>query len=105
MSNPPRKVTINDTTLRDGEQSAGVAFTMAEKIGIARALDAIGVAELEVGIPVMGEEERETIQALSSLSLRAKLMVWCRMREDDLAAIHRHMFSALETALSPSPQT
>ena len=48
MTTSARKVIINDTTLRDGEQSAGVAFSQAEKIEIARRLDAIGVPELEV---------------------------------------------------------
>ncbi|WP_234267277.1 homocitrate synthase [Hydrogenophaga sp. NFH-34] len=84
-----RSLTINDTTLRDGEQTAGVAFTVDEKCAIAYALAEAGVPEMEIGIPAMGDEEIGCIQAIAALRLPVALMVWGRLTEADLAAALR----------------
>jgi len=81
-----KAVVIDDTTLRDGEQSAGVAFTAEEKIMIAQALVDAGVSELEVGIPAMGDEECAVMREIAAQKLPARLIAWCRLHERDLEA-------------------
>jgi len=72
------RVNIVDTTLRDGEQTAGVVFTNNEKIQIARYLDQIGVDQIEAGIPVMGGFEKDCIKAIVALGLKSSIMAWNR---------------------------
>ena len=82
-------VIINDSTLRDGEQSPGIAFTKAEKLAIAAALEDAGIDEIEAGTPAMGGQEIEAIAAMVAQAERAEIIPWCRMtRADaDLAAL------------------
>ncbi|HDU5808080.1 TPA: homocitrate synthase, partial [Klebsiella quasipneumoniae subsp. quasipneumoniae] len=78
------RVLINDTTLRDGEQSPGVAFQASEKIAIAEALYAAGIEALEVGTPAMGEEECARIRLVRRQLPGATLMTWCRMQAGEI---------------------
>ncbi len=98
------QVIINDTTLRDGEQTAGVAFTLEERLQIAIALSAAGVSDLEVGIPAMGPREQEEIRAISALRLPANLIAWCRMLDGDLHAALACQVSQVHLSISVSEQ-
>jgi len=95
---------IQDTTLRDGEQTAGVAFTLEEKLAIARALVDMGVPELEIGIPVMGSEEQEVVRTLLALKLPARLVVWGRAHGEDIAAARRCGAPCLHLSIPVSEQ-
>lgn len=73
-----------DTTLRDGEQAAGVVFTLTEKIQIAELLHKAGVPELEIGTPAMGETELQHIRTLCKLGFNFKTLAWCRANKYDI---------------------
>jgi homocitrate synthase NifV len=95
-------IIIDDTTLRDGEQTAGVVFSLEEKKTIARMLDNIGVQELECGIPAMGREEQRSVKALVDLGLNARLITWNRALIDDIQASLDCGISAVDISLSVS---
>jgi len=77
-------IKLDDTTLRDGEQTAGVVFTNAEKVAIAKMLDEIGIDQIEAGIPVMGGDEREVIEEIAHLGLKASVLGWNRASIADI---------------------
>jgi isopropylmalate/homocitrate/citramalate synthase/4-hydroxybenzoate polyprenyltransferase len=80
------QVVISDTTLRDGEQMPGVAFSVAEKIAIAKLLDELGVPLLEVGFPAVSDQESVAIKEIVRLGLRAVVQVIARPLERDIDA-------------------
>lgn len=83
-SNSDKKVTIVDTTLRDGEQTAGVVFANEEKIVIAQMLSDLGVDQLEVGIPTMGGDEKAAIKEIVKRNLKSSIMAWNRAVVSDI---------------------
>ncbi len=77
-------ISIVDTTLRDGEQTAGVVFANHEKIALAEMLSDLGINQLEVGIPAMGGDEKEVIKSICNRNLKPSIMAWNRAVISDI---------------------
>lgn len=99
-----QEIIVDDTTLRDGEQTAGVVFSRREKLAIARMLDSIGVQEIECGIPAMGRDEQAGIKALVDLGLNARLITWNRALIPEIKASIDCGVPAVDISLSVSDQ-
>jgi 2-isopropylmalate synthase len=65
VMNMSNRITIFDTTLRDGEQSPGCSMTVPEKLRMARKLVELGVDILEAGFPIASEGDFEAVDAVS----------------------------------------
>ena len=78
------EVHIVDTTLRDGAQSPGIAFTEEERLDIAAILDNCGVQIIEAGVPAMGPAEQKTILKIKQRCSKAQIAVWNRLVINDI---------------------
>jgi len=83
----PTHIRIFDTTLRDGEQSPGASLNRAEKLEIARQLDALGVDVIEAGFPITSTGDFESVRAIASEIQRATVagLARCVPRDIDRA--------------------
>lgn len=80
----PEKITIYDTTLRDGEQTPGVCLRTAEKLKIARKLDELRIHQIEAGFPVVSSEEKRSVTTIANEGLDANILALCRTKKEDI---------------------
>jgi 2-isopropylmalate synthase len=80
------RVRIFDTTLRDGEQTPGVALSPEKKLIIAKRLDELGVDAIEAGFPVISEGEQQAIKLITKANLSAEICGLARTNKKDIDA-------------------
>jgi isopropylmalate/homocitrate/citramalate synthase/1,4-dihydroxy-2-naphthoate octaprenyltransferase len=84
----PARVVLSDTTLRDGEQMPGVAFTTADKARIAQLLDRLGIGVIEAGFPAVSAAEAAAVREVARLGLSAVTQAIARPLPADIDAAH-----------------
>lgn len=80
----PKKVLIQDITLRDGEQQAGLVFNKKDKIKIAKLLDEVGVDRIEAGMPAVSNQDKEAVRTIAHSGLHAKVFSFARCMKQDV---------------------
>ena len=78
------KISILDTTLRDGEQTPGVSLTSLEKLRIASKLDDIGIDFIEAGSAITSPGERESIKQITQQGFNAEILSFSRPLKNDI---------------------
>ncbi len=95
------RITIFDTTLRDGEQAPGCSMTLKEKVGMARRLESLGVAVIEAGFPISSDSDFAAVRAVAHDCRKAAVAALCRVSAADITRAAQ----ALEVALHPRLHT
>ena len=70
----PKDFIIYDTTLRDGEQTPGVCFSLNDKLEIARKLDQFKIHQIEAGFPIVSQRERESVKTIANEGFDADIL-------------------------------
>lgn len=97
----PNRVTIFDTTLRDGEQSPGCSMDLDEKVRLAHQLESLGVDVIEAGFPIASEGDFAAVSAVAASCHQATIAALCRTTEADIARASE----ALRNAAKPRIHT
>ena len=84
MRRGSRKITIFDTTLRDGEQTPGVSLTPENKLQLAKQLDRLGVDIIEAGFPITSDGEIEAVKTIAKEGLNAEICALARTSKNDI---------------------
>ena len=82
----PDGIIIYDTTLRDGEQTPGVCFSLEDKLEIARKLDKIKINQIEAGFPIVSKREKESVSKIAAEGLKADILALTRTKPEDIDA-------------------
>jgi len=98
---PQNRISIFDTTLRDGEQSPGCSMDLDEKLRMARKLEELGVDIIEAGFPVASDGDFAAVKAVAARCRGVKVAALCRTADQDVA----RAAEALAHAASPRIHT
>jgi len=82
---PQNRVSIFDTTLRDGEQSPGCSMNLTEKVRMAQKLQDLGVDIIEAGFPIASEGDFAAVRAVAAQCRKVKVAALCRTSDLDVA--------------------
>lgn len=99
----PKKIKIFDTTLRDGEQTPGVALTIEKKLEIAHALQELGVDIIEAGFPINSENEFDAVRRISK-EVDTTICGLARALKPDIDKCIDADVALVHTFISTSPQ-
>ncbi len=87
MDTSNKRVTVFDTTLRDGEQSPGTKFSFKEKLKIASALEDMGVDIIEAGFPAVSNDEFHSVREINSVTSRSTVCGLSRCNDNDIYSV------------------
>ena len=90
----PERITVFDTTLRDGEQAPGFSLDVPAKLSMARALDALGVDIIEAGFPIASPADSEAVRQIAASVRRPVIAALARTRKVDIEEAGRALAAA-----------